>query len=122
MSKPKYQLILDKIYKYGDILTPDPEFGDQMIVLNDPTPTEIAEYPGNFTHAVMQVTNDPSRKLPLDEWVKDVELTKISYSMRGEYDSDVDYFFFGDEAEARADRFHEERQTFCKITADTIKL
>lgn len=118
-NKIEYLLILDKPYKLKDVLTPDPEYGDQVIVTKESEPTDFGDFKV-YAHTVVQVTNDPDRQLLEEQWAKGAELTKISHSISGgEYSTHVDYFFFSTEA---ADKHHEEQQTFCKIFADIVEL
>lgn len=87
-----FKIALDREYTKGDILTYDPEFGEQMIVTDD----EEVEMKGTaFIHAVKLITNDKLRHFPSHWLAKGVSYFKLSHA-GGEYTTEFSHVEFPD--------------------------
>jgi hypothetical protein len=87
-----FEIGLDREYTKGDILTYDPEFGEQVIVTDD---ANVRMEGTAFIHTVALITNDKLRYFPSHQLAKGISYYKLSHA-GGEYTTEFSHVEFPD--------------------------
>ena len=77
----KFKIVLNEKFAPGDVLSNDPEYGQQVSVTED----EIMEMGDTFEHTVKLVTDDKQEWFLASNLAKGISYTKVSHSIFGEY-------------------------------------
>lgn len=73
-----FELVLSKEYTKGDILTYDPQYGEQVIVSNEHEVEQVGE---NFRHYVVYSTQDKAKYFPKDKLKAGIQWMKIGHAL-----------------------------------------
>jgi len=73
-----FELVLSKEYTKGDLLTYDPQYGEQVIVSNEHEVEQVGE---NFRHYVMYSTQDKASYFPKDKLKAGIQWMKIGHAL-----------------------------------------
>lgn len=73
-----FELVLSKEYTKGDILTYDPQYGEQVIVSNEHEVEQVGE---NFRHYVIYSTQDKAAYFPKDKLKAGIQWMKIGHAL-----------------------------------------
>lgn len=76
-----FQIALSKKYEPGDVLTNDPDFGQQIIVQEE----IVDELGDSFIHTVKLVSNDKEEWFLSSNLAKGISYVKVSHNIFGEY-------------------------------------
>ena len=76
-----FEIVLDTMYSNGDVLTYDPQYGDQIIVSES---HEVKREGENYRHFVKLVTNDKAQWFDPDKLKAGIEYIKVGHVL-GEY-------------------------------------
>ena len=79
-----FELVLSQEFTKGDILTYDPQYGEQLMVSNDHEVQQVGE---NFRHFVLYSTNDKTKWFPNDKLKPGIKYFKLR-NVIGEFDTD----------------------------------
>jgi hypothetical protein len=77
----KFKIVLNEKFAPGEVLSNDPEYGQQVIVTED----EIMEMGDTFEHTVKLVTDDKQEWFLASNLAKGISYTKVSHNIFGEY-------------------------------------
>jgi len=77
----KFKIVLNEKFAPGDVLSNDPEYGQQVSVTED----EIMEMGDTFEHTIKLVTDDKQEWFLASNLAKGISYTKVSHSIFGEY-------------------------------------
>jgi hypothetical protein len=78
-----FEIILSQEFTKGDILTYDPQYGEQLMVSSDHEVERVGE---NFLHYVVYMTNDNRKWYPKDQLIAGIQYMKIGHAL-AEYDT-----------------------------------
>lgn len=78
-----FEVILSQEFTKGDILTYDPQYGEQLMVSSDHEVERVGE---NFLHYVVYMTNDNRKWFPKDKLIAGIQWMKIGHAL-AEYDT-----------------------------------
>jgi hypothetical protein len=78
-----FELVLSQEFTKGDILSYDPQYGEQVMVSSDHEVERVGE---NFLHYVVYMTNDNRKWFPKDKLVAGIKWMKIGHAL-AEYDT-----------------------------------
>jgi hypothetical protein len=76
-----FKIVLNKKFTAGDVLSNDPEYGQQIIVTED----EVMELGDTFEHTVKLVSDDKREWFLASNLAKGISYTKVSHNIYGEY-------------------------------------
>ena len=77
----KFKIVLNEKFSPGDVLSEDPEYGQQIIVTED----EIMELGDTFEHTVKLASDDKEEWFLASNLAKGISYTKVSHNIFGEY-------------------------------------
>lgn len=80
IDNSKFKIALSKLYNTGDVLSNDPDYGQQVMVTDD----EVDVQGDSFVHTVKLVTNDRQDYFMKSNLVKGITYYKISQAIQGE--------------------------------------
>lgn len=78
-----FEVVLSQEFTKGDILTYDPQYGEQVMVSSDHEVERVGE---NFLHYVVYMTNDNRKWFPKDKLIAGIQWMKIGHAL-AEFDT-----------------------------------